>query len=510
MCFWVGTRWGLKKMKNKIFLFMVVGILMIGVTSATWTSVHKDNGQQFCTGLTAVSSGGCSVSECCGAESRLGGNNGNGWGCDGYTKMGCDDDGAGPTYKTCELESNSAVCGYVACSYSLWVNSSNYRCASNTLERNQTRSKTAGSGTCSDVQRWVTVQNCASTSTVCDVASYTCKAPFNLNTTYWANMNGTKISSANNGDTVLMVYGGYGLEGKTIDYVVQQYNSSFVWYQPSTWFSKSWNDANKISGNAYQVWSVPLLNLYTKRFNATTGSASNISGNLTITEAASDNNFEPVFGLNTHPGNLSIVSVNASTRFRKEVMDLDDLLQITWDFGDGTSATFYNYSYYLNSTSADAFHNYTKPGVYYWTVTAKEMNRMHSVSQTRIIYVVQNGINVIPEISSPERGSAVGTAWITFNASKTFVANCTTGVMANRNFTTNDSLLNCSYLHVPGSRIYQNLSGYYLTFNWNMGDGKTIVKNWTAADYNSSIEFFYKYDSSGTHYITLGVDYGLK
>jgi hypothetical protein len=206
------------------------------------------------------------------------------------------------------------------------------------------------------------------------------------------------------------------------------------------------------------------------------------------------------------------VSVNASTLFRRSVLDEDDLLKITWDFGDGASATFYNYSYYVNSTSSDVRHNYTKSGVYYWTITAEEMGRTNpnKISETRAIYVLQNGINVIPEISSPPRGSVVGTAWTTFNASKTFVANCTTGVMANRNFTTNDSLLNCSYLHVPGSRIYQNLSGYYLTFNWNMGDGKTIVKNWTAADYNSSIEFFYKYDSSGTHYITLGVDYGLK
>lgn len=329
----------------------------------------------------------------------------------------------------------------------------------------------------------------------------------NINTTYWADMNGQNISNSSLGDTVLMVYGGYQLTDKIINYTVQEYNSSFVWWNPFRWFSKDWNGANKISGNANEPWVI--TNQNPKRFNATIIGTSvwNVSKNLTINN---ENNSRPIINL-VNPVDGIYVAVNSSTRFNQTSNDEDDLLKITWDFGDGKNATFYNYSSYINSSSANVEHNYTSPGIYYWTLTSEEMNRNQKDSKERVIYVFEEGVNVVPIISSPFRGQAAGTDWITFNASQTFVINCTKELMTSKNFTTSDGVLNCAYLHAPGSYVNQNLSGYYLTFNWNFGNNDKRSGNWSAGDsYANVVEFYYKYDTDGKHDISLNVEYGLK
>jgi len=316
-------------------------------------------------------------------------------------------------------------------------------------------------------------------------------------------MNGVPIANASQGETVLMVYGGYQLTDKTINYTVQEYNSSFVWYNPFTWFSKDWNSANKISGNAVEPWVVSGNSNYRKRFvaavNAT--SISNISSNLTIIDGT---NSVPVFG-NINPQDNMRVSVGSLILFNQSAIDEDDLLKITWNFGDGNITTFYNYSSYINSSSADIKHNYTNSGIYYWTLGVEEMNpgRINKDLIQRTVYVLKEGINVVPIVTSPANGMSYGAKWVQFNASQTYVANCTTGIMASPLFKTNDGLLNCSFVHSPGAT---STGAYNLTFTWNLGEGASFSGDFDK-NYGDVVVFKHRYSTSGRHVVSLNVRY---
>lgn len=492
-----------KKLGFGALILFLVGMLMCGVVSADCRCWTKGNELCRCTSeqmgsgwsLSAVYTYICD-NPCKDAGTVACGKSLN---ADDCTQSGCSSTGG--TYcatGTCV----SGVC-VVSCITGSWVNQSNYRCNNGIRQRNQTR--TVSPVACTTNQQWIDVP--CSSGYHCDGVG-ACYSNTNINTTYWAKLDGSSISNADNGDTVLMIYGGYLLEGKTINYTVQQYNSSSLWYWPPSWFSRSWNDANKISSNkAYEFWKI--TNTDTKRFVVKTGNVQNTSGNLTINSNV--NNSKPTIGP-VNPIDGIKVSVNSSTRFNQTSYDEDDLLKITWDFGDGTTNYIVeNYSSYINSSFADVKHNYTKSGVYYWTLTVEEMRAQPQKNSTSgVIYVLEEGVNVVPVISSPYRGQDSGTGWLTFNASETFVANCTTGQMSNKNFTTSDKLLNCSYLHAPKSLASPNFNNYYLTFNWTLGDGENRTGNWTDDNSYANVVFHYKYDIGGRHDINLNVEYGLK
>jgi hypothetical protein len=336
---------------------------------------------------------------------------------------------------------------------------------------------------------------------------FSCTAPTNVGSlsSFWSNLNFplTSISTAEVGDSVLMVHGGVNLQGKTVSYRLQVFNSSSIWYNPFSWFSYNWNDLGTIGGLAKNTLVANYLVGDKLRFNSSISGTNvyNLSNNLTLT--ASNNALPSAQIVWPSQGNYK---VNTNILFSQLSGDSDDLLKIIWDFGDGSSSvSINNYSIALNSSSADVSHSYSQPGQYTIKLTAQEMTRLQTSNASRNILLFKDGVNVVPVISSPQEGASVGTGVVFFNLSNSFVANCSSGVMTPLAFKTDDNLLNCSYLLVPGSRTLVNANARVLV-NWSMDDGTFKIGNWTS-DYNGVVNFGYYYSTPGTHMARVRMDY---
>ncbi len=476
-----------------IFLVLVVGIFLFSLNfgSASWTN--------WVTNQPANNCGGSSESGNCNPFNPAN-SNGNGYGCDGYTKKGCDDD-AGGTRQVCVLEYNSAYCGYVSCTPSNAVCSSASLITCGVTQSN--------SGSCGGTSCSVTGTSCPSQQ---QCISNSCVA---INQTYWSSTNNTgqKITSAQVGDTVFMVFGGTALSDKNISYEIQHFSGNWI---QRLFGLRTWNEFIAIPSSSSRVQNYSNLTEATNyRFNASVNSTAvwNMSENLTISGTTPDDS--PSIANIIHPNwSCTNWSVNYNIPFTQNSTDSDDLLKITWNFGDGNSYIVNDYSDKWNVTKADTVHNYSISGEKNVILTANAMTRNNPSTDSVKLQIFKEGINVFPVISNPALGfQANALESIFFNASNTYVVNCTNGTMPLANFTTCDGLLRCSYIHAPGTRIGQNLTEYTLFFNWSLGDGRfcdgnsatNCGGNWSAS--NNASFFSQVYQFAGRKDINLKVTY---
>jgi hypothetical protein len=268
-------------------------------------------------------------------------------------------------------------------------------------------------------------------------------------TPFWANLRGQMISNSQAGDTVMMIAAGLGFN-QEVNYSVYK-NSTFLWFfhRISPLSQTSSSDVWTSSTSANGVY-----------FTARVASKMNYSGSLDIGSAS---NSPPIANI-TYPISGLFWSVDTPLSFTQESYDDDDLLKLTWNFGDNANHIITNYSIF-NAGSGNTYHNYTSAGFYRIELIASEMTRTSSSSDKRVVYILQPGINVISIISSPNASTSYGN-WVNFNASTSFVVNCTKGVITNRNFTAGD--LNCTYIHAP---LQKTITGNYdLRLNWTVYD----------------------------------------
>jgi len=334
-------------------------------------------------------------------------------------------------------------------------------------------------------------------------SGYACVPNYLINTTRWSNLinSAATISTANKGDTVLMVFGGQGLGGTQINYTIQD-ESSGIWGSILGLFGivKPWDNFQKVSGNAIENISLSTDGRYRFIAQVSSTTVGNVSNNLTI---SGSENADPTASISL-PNNFARYSTNYPIPFKQNSVDADDLLRITWDFGDSTSAVFNNYAYAINPLAADLTHSYSARGVYSVELTAQEMTRGQTSIDNRTIIILSPGINVIPIISSPKDGEFVGTGKVDFNIAQSFVVNCSTSAISGRDFSTVDGLLNCSYLHNPGQ--ISTSAGRRILVNWSMGDGTYKLGNWSES-YNSVVVFPKYYASSGEHVARVRLSY---
>ena len=134
-------------------------------------------------------------------------------------------------------------------------------------------------------------------------------------------------------------------------------------------------------------------------------------------------------------------------------------MEIKWDFDDGNSQNFENYSI-LDIDSADTTHSYTESGVYNVVLKAEEMTRNQEDTASVNVMILAPGINVIPVITEPEQGIGHGHV-VDFNANQSYVADCDYDD-SSYDFQVCD--LYCDYIHAPGT---QTITGNYdLIMNW--------------------------------------------
>jgi hypothetical protein len=283
-----------------------------------------------------------------------------------------------------------------------------------------------------------------------------CSIYYTLNQTYWANLNGNSITSSNIKDTVLLMVPGENLDTQVINYTIIKDGAINTW-NPLNWFDHT---VLKTSSLGISDWKI--FDSGTFRFIGVVGGISNQSNNLAVANSEIDSS--PI-ALITSPSSGYKTSVNYSIDFTHSSSDEDDLLRLTWDFADGKTEVFNNYSLALTPNLGNTNHNYTSAGTYQIKLTASEPGRTNpkSSSDYKTIYVLQPGINVITIISSPNASTSYGN-WVIFNASTSFVANCTRGPMAGANFVAGD--LNCSYIHEPLKKAITE--SYDLKLNWSV------------------------------------------
>ncbi len=350
-----------------------------------------------------------------------------------------------------------------------------------------------------------------------EICDYICTddpdEPYSLNQAYWADLNGQKISSAQVGDSVMMVFGGENLGGTQLTYEIQEFNSG-VWYNPLTWFNKGWDSQPKItSTKGYQIYKID--NIKTKRFNVSVDSTGvwKLSNNLTI---GSGNNAQPVATI-TSPDSGFKGSVGNLIPFKQRSTDSDDLLKITWDFGDSsTDKVFQNYSKFLNANSADVSHSYSKEGNYVITLIANEMTRGQSDRDSVQVQIFKQGINIIPIISSPVMDSIQGYV-VSYDASQSYVANCYSmegsSSVSNPNFVAGN--LGCDYILAPGEKFpsqgvvqirWKEIDSNGDIVEWIRGsDAEGVV--WDSSNYDDAVVFPKLYKSPKFRRIRMEMSY---
>ena len=326
----------------------------------------------------------------------------------------------------------------------------------------------------------------------------------NLSGTLWTDLEGNAISSADFGDTVEMVAqsGNLNFSQNNVSYTILK-NATFLWWTYGVVLSPT-------SSLSYWLANSSGNNYYFNSSLTSSGTAySSLSNYLNVSSVVND--FMPVANI-TLPAQNMFFEAGNSILFNQSSYDQDDLLNLYWDFGDGTNTTIYNYSY-INQAQGNVQHTYLNSGVYTAALTASEVSRSQSTSANVKLYAVQPGINVFPVITMPSLGAILGSGPVVLNASQTFVVNCSAGVIQSFAFKTNDGALNCSYIKAPGTNLNQNLTGYSLLFNWTMTDGNDINSKsgyWTDSSYygeNGVVEFLYNFENPGIHNIGLTVRY---
>ena len=317
----------------------------------------------------------------------------------------------------------------------------------------------------------------------------------------WTNLLGKEITETNINDTVLLNIDGTSLTDKSITYKTFG-SQSFLWIftrlaQLSSSDSPSWIaniSGSPVSFNASIIKDSVFI-------------TSKKSGELTV--STTYNNFLPV-AIITSPSSELNISAGENIIFNQSSYDEDDLLKITWDFGDGTTQTITNY---VNSTgegdfntTANAVHNYSSSGRYLAKLTAEEMERGQKDSKEIYINVFSTGINVFPVISSPYNETKEQPWVVLFDASKSFVTNCSLDNISSDVIISGNNLY-CKYIHAPGAPI--NSSKYELEMDWTINGESSpisVTGSWSS-DYPNVVRFRQAFSSKGNHNLSLTMTY---
>jgi hypothetical protein len=280
-----------------------------------------------------------------------------------------------------------------------------------------------------------------------------------------------------------MVIKGTGLTNKTINYDIRK--NLWWWPWPSTINSEDSNGSVPYEINESGTY---YFKATVEGFQKTSEPLDVAGGDLPL-----EDNSLPV-AIITAPqlNDLNFLS-RKNIDFNQSSYDKDDLLKITWDFGDGTTQTITNYANYPNfagNTTANVVHNYSSPGRYLVTLTAEETKRgqKDDSEEKRYVKVFSEGINVFPVISSPKEGEASGTKIINFNANTSYVLKCSSAACPTVPCIAVEGL-NCYYLHSSSSTAPVN---YDLFLKWTVIEGTNIIQlasgNWFNEDGTRNLE----------------------
>ncbi len=243
---------------------------------------------------------------------------------------------------------------------------------------------------------------------------------------YWANMSGDKITSAEIGDTVLMIYEGMAGENGNYDFTI--YESDDISRDD---LIKTINaDETFVYGNdlaakweiTKEDWEKDVISDPEFIFRVSTAESEDL-----IVPENSYNNSPPQTQIINPISGANYTIDGSSTReisFNQSSSDEDDDLKILWDFGDGSDSGWLLNC--LTSGDCNTTHSYSDSGYKIIKLTAEEMERVPAQSAVNYtgIYVYKPGINVFAVISEPEFGKPQTGRFVKFDGGDSFAANC--------------------------------------------------------------------------------------
>jgi hypothetical protein len=205
------------------------------------------------------------------------------------------------------------------------------------------------------------------------------------------------------------------------------------------------------------------------------------------------------------PANWPKYKVGETVSFEQVSKGTRDL-NVTWNFGNGTSKTFTDC---LTGGNCNTTGKYTQQAHY--TITAKATEKKYSenyaVNKTEIL-VYKEGINVFAIISRPSFNEQIGGGEpVYFNGNRSFAANCSlTCAVGKECYNVGaQNPLKCFNFEIPPQ-------SYNFWFNWTITRlnpepaHENIVGKWNDG-YTSYVEFNHLVGRPGNYFVSLKVGY---
>lgn len=325
---------------------------------------------------------------------------------------------------------------------------------------------------------------------------------------YWANMNGEMIGDGSSrihseiGDTVLLIYKNHGTTPR--DFVIYENDPVSSDTIRTILASQTFN----YKGQLVAKW---IINSSEFAKGTDSGVESDLdfyfivngesSNNLNVNDSSTTPSNSPTVIIK-EPKMDSKVRVGKVLEFNQTAKDADDDLRIRWTFEDGDNSDWmYNC---LTTGNCNTTHAYDSSGTKIIEIIAREMTRTQEAVNYSQVFAYAPGINVFAVITSPPFGkifTGPGAIAVPFNASRTYIANCTTLACSTCTYDVED--LHCydlSKADIP--------SKYNLDFNWTFSEGVGRTGRWYPnTDYNRVVNFTRLFFAPTAHWAKLRVDY---
>jgi len=345
---------------------------------------------------------------------------------------------------------------------------------------------------------------------------------------YWADMSGNLITTAEIGDTVLMVYKDMGAEVGTHDFEIKEGIDYIRTIPASETFANGddlaaeWTITQEDIEKASSLWHI--FEGDTLEF---TFKVDGKKSNDLLVEKGSYTNTVPTTQI-IKPQYQDTYVINELTGFTGEIpfeqisYDSDDELKLTWDFGDANIEVFENIQ---RTGLGNTTHNYSTSGTKSILLTAKEMSPPRSFTEAQSdndateIYVYGQGINVFAIISepSPDEITQITERFIDINASATHVANCSYEKSACESAAPQPS--DCEVINDtlnPSIGIYcyefPSTEQNKIKMNWTFYTGNNYEASKQGeygSDYYQVVEFPHSFNEPGEHTLNLRAIYSI-
>jgi hypothetical protein len=344
--------------------------------------------------------------------------------------------------------------------------------------------------------------------------------PPTTGTVYWASMNGTPITSAQIGDTVLMVYENHA--GMPYNFSIKEDDVSELVTLLDDEIRSVTNVFSKGSDLAAE-WIITQADYNlgddTGEFISNNNEefyfkVNGVKSTILNVEKDSFDNTRPRTKI-IKPVAESIYIINSSTgltdsiSFEQTSTDPDDNLKGIWYFGDGSNSGWILRC--LTTGNCNKSYQYNRFGVKTIKFRVEEMTRSQWNEDATRVYVYRKGINVFAIIDKPLYNETVSGSIVNINANRSHADNCT-DILAECTAAAPSTCYEKNDTNIPALKLYcYNLPGltvkYNLIFEWTFDNDEKKTGMWNSTGYGEVVEFNQAFSNAGNHDIKLRVGY---